>query len=732
MTTVPLDLRPARHPEVVIGLGSLRGAAYHYAVKDGRTGNLYQLGAREQFVLARLDGVRTLEEIGAEYAEHFGRRLGDGAWRQLLGLFGSRGLLATESAEPAAVSKPTPAPRRRVTGALRGDVVFYNPSGLVHALNRLLRPFLTRWVAVPVLLVFAAAQVLIVARTPQLLSDYQTMPRHVELFPVVICLYWLCVLVHEVGHGLAAVRFGGDATELGLRWGLPFIGMYCTVEDVPLFRSRRHQAATALAGVAAGTIFELPFLAIWLALPAGSPTRAGIGVLLLYVTISVLSSLVPVPTMDGYKALEYALGFSGLAAESRRYVRALLRRDGSVRDYPRRAAVVYTAYSAAFAVGVLAALAEACVLVATWRPSLFDWLNIALVAVFLAARVPGALLRRRSAGTLTPSPAVTPPTAPASLPFPTATETRMRPALSNDAPPAVVVENVSRAYGPVQACRGVSLTVARGEMLGVLGPNGAGKTTLIEMMEGLRRPDSGRIEVFGAAPWPRHPERLLRVGVQNQASAFFTRLTAREHLETVAVLYGRDRKAAHAVLERFGLAGSAGTRVERLSGGQRQRLALAAALVHDPDLLFLDEPTAALDPQARRELWQLMREIRDEGKTIVYTTHHLDEAEALCDRVAVMSSGTVVAVGEPAELIGSLGDSVRVLVPSERLTVDAALAIAGVDAAVAEGACVAIATRTPGPVLTAVTEIVGIQGVRTRTTTLEDVYLSLTGTEYQA
>jgi ABC-2 type transport system ATP-binding protein len=309
-------------------------------------------------------------------------------------------------------------------------------------------------------------------------------------------------------------------------------------------------------------------------------------------------------------------------------------------------------------------------------------------------------------------------------------EARMR-SVQPAARPVVVVENVSKAYGQVQACREVSLAVARGEMFGVLGPNGAGKTTLIEIMEGLRRPDSGRVTVLGSPPWPRDRNQLLRIGIQTQASGFFGRLSALEHLETVAELYGVGRKAALAAIERFGLAGSAATRVESLSGGQRQRLALAAAVVHDPDLLFLDEPTASLDPQARRDLWQLMREIRDQGKSIVYTTHHIDEAEALCDHVAILSGGTVVAVGEPQELIGSLEQPVRVLVPSGRITVGAARALDGADSAEAAGSSVIIATRAPGLVLSAVTEIAGAQGIRTRTATLEDVYLKLTGTEYQ-
>ncbi|HEY3483687.1 MAG TPA: ABC transporter ATP-binding protein, partial [Streptomyces sp.] len=169
--------------------------------------------------------------------------------------------------------------------------------------------------------------------------------------------------------------------------------------------------------------------------------------------------------------------------------------------------------------------------------------------------------------------------------------------------PAVVLDGVSKRYGEVRALDGVSLTVEQGEFFGVLGPNGAGKTTLVEIVEGMRKADAGTVAVFGESPWPRNIALLRRMGVQTQASAFFTRLTAWEHLETVAALHGLDRAAARRALELVGLEDKARSRVDDLSGGQRQRLALATALVHEPDLIFLDEPTAALDPEARRALW---------------------------------------------------------------------------------------------------------------------------------
>ncbi|WP_156726615.1 ABC transporter ATP-binding protein [Streptomyces apocyni] len=293
--------------------------------------------------------------------------------------------------------------------------------------------------------------------------------------------------------------------------------------------------------------------------------------------------------------------------------------------------------------------------------------------------------------------------------------------------PAVALDSVHKRYGSTQAVDGVSLTVARGEFFGLLGPNGAGKTTLVEIMEGQRQADSGTVSVLGTSPWPRNVALLPRIGVQTQASAFFVRLTAREHLQTVAALYGADREAAERALASVGLTEQGEVRVDDLSGGQRQRLAIASALVHGPELIFLDEPTAALDPQARRDLWQVLRDLKGAGRTIIYTTHHLDEAEVLCDRVAIMVSGRIAALDTPARMIAGGSPTTRLLVPAERLTLEAARAIPGVMAASLEADMVVLETLESGPVLARVDELAGLQGVQTRTASLEDVYLELTG-----
>ena len=211
---------------------------------------------------------------------------------------------------------------------------------------------------------------------------------------------------------------------------------------------------------------------------------------------------------------------------------------------------------------------------------------------------------------------------------------------------AIEVGDLAMAYGELTAVDGVSFEVAEGEFFGILGPNGAGKTT---------HPGDDR---GAAAAGRRHGQRARRVsrgratrrccrgiGVQLQASSFFERLTAREQIRTFAALYGVPAARADEWLERVGLVDKADTRVEDLSGGQAQRLSIACALVHDPEVVFLDEPTAALDPQARRNLWDLLSGLNDRGRTVVLTTHYMDEAEALCDRVAIMDHGRILELG---------------------------------------------------------------------------------------
>ena len=275
---------------------------------------------------------------------------------------------------------------------------------------------------------------------------------------------------------------------------------------------------------------------------------------------------------------------------------------------------------------------------------------------------------------------------------------------------AIEVAGLSKVYGDLRAVDDVSFEIAEGEFVGILGPNGAGKTTLLEMVEGLRKPDAGGATVLGLPVWPRNPALLPRIGVQLQASSFFDRLSAREQIHTFAALYGTTAAAADEWLERVGLGEKDDARVEDLSGGQAQRLSIACALVHDPEVVFLDEPTAALDPQARRNLWDLLSGLNDSGRTVVLTTHYMDEAEALADRVAIMDTGRILQFDTPAALVRRLDAPTRITTGDDEV----------------------ITTREPAVVLARLAEEGRLDGVRVQTGTLEDVFLDLTGREYRA
>jgi ABC-2 type transport system ATP-binding protein len=298
--------------------------------------------------------------------------------------------------------------------------------------------------------------------------------------------------------------------------------------------------------------------------------------------------------------------------------------------------------------------------------------------------------------------------------------------------PAIEVRDLHKSYGDLVAVDGVSFDVAPGEFFGILGPNGAGKTTTLEMVEGLREPDSGTVSLLGQSPWPRNGDLLPRMGVQLQASAFFEKLSAREQLETFGALYGVEGSRIDEMLELVGLADKASTREDKLSGGQRQRLSIACALVHDPELVFFDEPTAALDPQARRNLWDVLREIQSRGTTVVYTTHYLDEAEVLCDRVAIMDAGRILAMDTPAALVRGLHADTRVALPHGVLTEEEARELPGADRVQVTDADLVLTTRSPSVLVQALAERDRLDGVSVRTATLEDVFLHLTGREYRA
>jgi ABC-2 type transport system ATP-binding protein len=214
---------------------------------------------------------------------------------------------------------------------------------------------------------------------------------------------------------------------------------------------------------------------------------------------------------------------------------------------------------------------------------------------------------------------------------------------------AIEVSGLRKSYGPIEAVRGVSFGVERGEVYGLLGPNGAGKTTTVEILEGYRRPSAGRVSVLGHDPQTRDRSLQERIGIVLQSCGFYPRVTVREALEHFAKAYRAPRNPTE-TMALVGLDREAGMRTNQLSGGQRRRLDLALALIGDPELVFLDEPTTGFDPAARRTAWGAVRRLKELGKTVLLTTHYLDEAQELADRVAIVKDGRIVAEGPPDRL----------------------------------------------------------------------------------
>ncbi len=295
---------------------------------------------------------------------------------------------------------------------------------------------------------------------------------------------------------------------------------------------------------------------------------------------------------------------------------------------------------------------------------------------------------------------------------------------------ALKVRQLKKQYPKVLAVDGLDLEVARGEVFGLLGPNGAGKTTTLEMIEGLTPPDGGEIEILGL-DWRHHGKEIrARIGVQLQSTSLFNKITPREALTLYGSYYPRSRSAVE-LLDLVQLTDKADAYHITLSGGQMQRLALALALVNDPELVFLDEPTTGLDPQARRSLWDVVRRIRGEGRTVILTTHYMDEAEALCDRLAIMDHGRVLTAGTPMGLIQGLAIPSVVELAFDGAAPDPS-AFAGVLGVpvTARGDLWEIPTRDPKALLPAILEAaeqVSYLQIHVRRATLEDVFLHLTG-----
>ena len=298
----------------------------------------------------------------------------------------------------------------------------------------------------------------------------------------------------------------------------------------------------------------------------------------------------------------------------------------------------------------------------------------------------------------------------------------------------IVIQDLRKTYGETRAVDGISFSVRQGEVFGMLGPNGAGKTTTVEIIEGLRVADSGHVTVLGMDVSKDADQIKARIGVQLQTTTLFPLLTVQEIIQLFRSFYpGRVRDTEY-VIELVNLEEKPHTRSKNLSGGQQQRLSIALALVNYPDIIFLDEPTTGLDPQARRKMWDVIKQISDEGTTVFLTTHYMEEAERLCNRVAVIDQGKIIAMDTPADLINTHFEESAIEFDLNSSTVDLQklAVLQGVTDARQDGNAVTIySTSVPGT-LTELTELGQAQGLalddlHVRRATLEDVFLKLTG-----
>ncbi|MFD9126226.1 peptidase M50 [Kitasatospora sp. NPDC059571] len=346
------ELRPARRTDLLVGPPVLRGPVELHLVKDPVGGGRYELRAKEWFVLCRLDGRRTLREVGEEYARRFGSRLGDAHWEHLLRLLYGRGLMADgPRPDPRPVAGPAgttgPEVRRRSTVLSGSTRLVADAPALLDRLHARTAFARTRWFGTLLLALSGALTVLLAARTGELLRDLGRLSEQPVLLLAVGTVLWTSLALHELAHGVVGRAYGGRVTEIGLRWRLPVTYLYCRVEDVPFFARRRHQVATAAAGAVANLAFLLPCYPVWLVLPDGS-ARHGLGGLLLLGAAMGLANLVPLPPLDGYKLLGYALGVSRLAEGSRRFLRlaavGAAGRGEGIAAYGTRARLVYGGY----------------------------------------------------------------------------------------------------------------------------------------------------------------------------------------------------------------------------------------------------------------------------------------------------------------------------------------------------------------------------------------------------
>ena len=309
--------------------------------------------------------------------------------------------------------------------------------------------------------------------------------------------------------------------------------------------------------------------------------------------------------------------------------------------------------------------------------------------------------------------------------------------------PAVQVENLVKRFGSFTAVDGVSFSVERGEIFGILGPNGAGKTTTLETIEGLHKPTGGKVSVLDLEVQSNATKVKALIGVQLQASAYYSYLNLKEILALLGSFYPH-KASPELLLDQVGLADKSRNRISELSGGQQQRFAVAASLVNNPEVVILDEPTTGLDPQARRNLWSLIREVNQSGVTVLLTTHYMEEAEAICDRLAIMDHGKLLALDTPRNLINGLEASYTVKVTMDKPMTKAQLNSlnGGVEIIhsgdrygneVSENTYLLRLANSPSALKSMLDQIsqagLGLENLQVTPVTLEDVFLELTGSE---
>lgn len=342
--------RPELRPEVRVSDELLLGDGTVHLIKNTESGQSFKVGTREHFLISRMDGSRSLDEIGAEYAGRYGRRLSDANWQQLLGMLGTRGLLAgapaTAPAREAAPKAPETAnlPKAQRT-LLRGTLpLVADADATAGRLHHAAGFLLSRWWMVPLLTLVVVMEATLVMRADELaLATRETFTNPV-LLTATGALLWLSTALHELAHGVVAKHYGGRVSEIGLRWRLPSVIMYCTVDNYLYLPTRWARVATALAGAVMNLLFLLPFCALWLLAPVDDATQDALAGLLFLGSIQAFAMLVPLPPLDGYKIVGQMLGATELAASSSAYLRLAVRRDTLAAGYPRRARIAYTAY----------------------------------------------------------------------------------------------------------------------------------------------------------------------------------------------------------------------------------------------------------------------------------------------------------------------------------------------------------------------------------------------------